>query len=144
MSGFWSDEDKQTIKALWAEGLSATQIARQMPGKRTRNAVLGVVHRMKLSSRISAKGGLRPVRVSRPPQPKPAPVADTPAPAPEDPGPMHPPLTTLTVRDHHCKWPYDVGADYHYCGAKPHKDHPFCEYHCRKAYQPKLAAKRAA
>lgn len=40
----WSAEEVETLKRLWAEGLSATAIAAQLPG-RTRNAVLGYTDR---------------------------------------------------------------------------------------------------
>jgi GcrA cell cycle regulator len=46
----WTDERVELLKKLWAEGLSASQIARQL-GSVTRNAVIGKVHRLKLSGR---------------------------------------------------------------------------------------------
>ena len=46
----WTDERVELLKKLWAEGLSASQIAAQLGGV-TRNAVIGKVHRLKLSGR---------------------------------------------------------------------------------------------
>ncbi len=46
----WTDERVEILKTLWAEGLSASQIAAQLGGI-SRNAVIGKVHRLKLSSR---------------------------------------------------------------------------------------------
>jgi GcrA cell cycle regulator len=46
----WTDERVELLKKLWTEGLSASQIAAQL-GNVTRNAVIGKVHRLKLSSR---------------------------------------------------------------------------------------------
>lgn len=46
----WTDERVEILKKLWAEGLSASQIAAQLGGV-TRNAVIGKVHRLKLSGR---------------------------------------------------------------------------------------------
>ncbi len=46
----WTDERVELLKKLWAEGLSASQIAAQLGGV-SRNAVIGKVHRLKLSSR---------------------------------------------------------------------------------------------
>jgi GcrA cell cycle regulator len=46
----WTDERVELLTKLWAEGLSASQIARQLGGV-TRNAVIGKVHRLKLSGR---------------------------------------------------------------------------------------------
>ena len=46
----WTDERVEMLKKLWADGLSASQIAAQL-GNVTRNAVIGKVHRLKLSGR---------------------------------------------------------------------------------------------
>lgn len=46
----WTDERVEQLKKLWAEGLSASQIAAQLGGV-SRNAVIGKVHRLKLSGR---------------------------------------------------------------------------------------------
>lgn len=51
----WTDERVELLKKLWAEGLSASQIAAQLGGV-SRNAVIGKVHRLKLSSRGRAGG----------------------------------------------------------------------------------------
>lgn len=46
----WTDERVEMLKKLWADGLSASQIAAQLGGV-SRNAVIGKVHRLKLSGR---------------------------------------------------------------------------------------------
>ena len=46
----WTEDRVETLRKLWAEGLSASQIAAQL-GSVSRNAVIGKVHRLKLSSR---------------------------------------------------------------------------------------------
>ena len=46
----WTDERVEVLKKLWAEGHSASQIAKQLGGV-TRNAVIGKVHRLGLSGR---------------------------------------------------------------------------------------------
>ncbi|GHC80351.1 GcrA family cell cycle regulator [Limoniibacter endophyticus] len=46
----WTDERVELLKKLWSEGLSASQIATQLGGV-SRNAVIGKVHRLKLSGR---------------------------------------------------------------------------------------------
>ena len=51
----WTDERVELLKKLWAEGLSASKIAAQLGGV-SRNAVIGKVHRLKLSSRGRAAG----------------------------------------------------------------------------------------
>ncbi|RPD37510.1 hypothetical protein C0030_001740 [Candidatus Liberibacter solanacearum] len=47
----WTDERIDKLKQFWSDGLSASQIATQLGGV-TRNAVIGKVHRLFLSSRV--------------------------------------------------------------------------------------------
>ena len=49
----WTDERVETLKKMWSEGQSASQIAKELGGV-TRNAVIGKVHR--LGRRARAKG----------------------------------------------------------------------------------------
>ena len=49
----WTDERVETLKKMWAEGQSASQIAKELGGV-TRNAVIGKVHRLGLSNRVAA------------------------------------------------------------------------------------------
>lgn len=57
----WNDERVELLKKLWAEGLSASQIAGRL-GDVTRNAVIGKVHRLGLSGRVTTSR----LRKSRP------------------------------------------------------------------------------
>ena len=52
----WTDERVELLKKMWAEGQSASQIAKELGGV-TRNAVIGKVHRLGLSNRTGAAGG---------------------------------------------------------------------------------------
>ena len=49
----WNDERVELLKKLWADGLSASQIASRLGGV-TRNAVIGKVHRLGLSGRATS------------------------------------------------------------------------------------------
>ena len=49
----WTDERVETLKKMWNEGQSASQIAKELGGV-TRNAVIGKVHRLGLSNRVGA------------------------------------------------------------------------------------------
>ena len=49
----WTDERVETLKRMWSEGQSASQIAKELGGV-TRNAVIGKVHRLGLSNRVGA------------------------------------------------------------------------------------------
>ena len=101
----WTDERVETLKKMWAEGQSASQIAKELGGV-TRNAVIGKVHRLGLSNRVGGgaaeeeavteasvakpaeapKPAPEPVMAAQPapkaaPEPRPAPAAERPAPA---------------------------------------------------------------
>lgn len=91
----WTDERVETLKKMWAEGQSASQIAKELGGV-TRNAVIGKVHRLGLSNRVGGKAegdppedtaNEAPAAPQPAPkaaaQPKPAPAAAEPARAPD-------------------------------------------------------------
>ena len=48
----WTDERVEILTKMWAEGNSASQIAKELGGV-TRNAVIGKVHRLGLSNRTT-------------------------------------------------------------------------------------------
>jgi len=75
----WTDERVETLKRMWAEGQSASQIAKELGGV-TRNAVIGKVHRLGLSNRVGGKEDEEmPAPAARA---EPAPAAARPEPAP--------------------------------------------------------------
>lgn len=91
----WTDDRVETLKRMWGEGQSASQIAKELGGV-TRNAVIGKVHRLGLSNRSTTGGASqtkptkdKPAPASKAgakpaPKPKPAPAAaSNPAPAEE-------------------------------------------------------------
>ena len=86
----WTDERVETLKKMWGEGQSASQIAKELGGV-TRNAVIGKVHRLGLSNRagtgakpVAEKPAAKPVAKPAPAKPKPAAAApEAPAPEPE-------------------------------------------------------------
>jgi len=149
----WSDERVALLKKLWAEGHSASQIAKQI-GNVTRNAVIGKVHRLGLAGRSTpSRPAKRPARPrqqrthlpSTPRAPRPnqfaAPVLTV----------VLEPLrfadgktaTVLTLRDDMCKFP--IGnpdeADFAFCG-RVSCNGPYCTDHARVAYQPSHAKRR--
>lgn len=71
----WTDERVELLKTMWAEGKSASQIAKEL-GSVTRNAVIGKVHRLGLSSRGPESGEAAP-------EATPASAEAAPAPAPQ-------------------------------------------------------------
>lgn len=49
----WTDERVDVLKKMWGEGQSASVIAKELGGV-TRNAVIGKVHRLGLSNRVTS------------------------------------------------------------------------------------------
>lgn len=78
----WTDDRVETLKKMWGEGQSASQIAKELGGV-TRNAVIGKVHRLGLSNRTT--GATKPAAEKKPaaarPAAKPKPAAPKAAPA---------------------------------------------------------------
>ncbi len=85
----WTDERVETLKRMWAEGQSASQIAKELGGV-TRNAVIGKVHRLGLSNRVGGGGAEEaeePVAVAPRVEPLAARPVVTEMPRPADPAP---------------------------------------------------------
>jgi GcrA cell cycle regulator len=153
----WTDERVETLKKLWLDGLSASQIAKHLGGV-TRNAVIGKVHRLGLSGRAAPSQPTRPVfKAPRPARPV---VAAQPAPrrmveqtavvavaAPRPPAWIEEPgtATVLTLGAHMCKWPIgDPSTDsFTFCGRRS-ADGPYCVEHARIAYQPAQTKKKSS
>lgn len=57
----WTDDRTTLLRKLWADGLSASQIADELGGV-TRNGVIGKVHRLGLAGRVPRRPGTRPRR----------------------------------------------------------------------------------
>jgi GcrA cell cycle regulator len=88
----WTDERVETLKRMWADGQSASQIAKELGGV-TRNAVIGKVHRLGLSNRVTGANGRDDEEADAPvAAAKPEPVAKPAAEAPRiaDPTPARP------------------------------------------------------
>ncbi|WP_282602254.1 GcrA family cell cycle regulator [Paracoccus sp. PARArs4] len=79
----WTDERVETLKRMWAEGQSASAIAKELGGV-TRNAVIGKVHRLGLSNRNEDEAPAAAAPAPEPaPQPEKKQAAAKPAPQPE-------------------------------------------------------------
>ncbi len=153
----WTDERVELLKKLWQDGLSASQIAKQLGGV-TRNAVIGKVHRLGLSGRAAPSKPARPVfKAPRPARQAAAPAAPrriAPPPLAAAAPPPQPPVryveeapgaaTVLTLGAHMCKWPIGDPSsdDFTFCGRRA-SEGPYCVEHARVAYQPAQAKKRS-
>lgn len=87
----WTDERVETLKKMWAEGQSASTIAKELGGV-TRNAVIGKVHRLGLSNRNG--GGSSDTSAKSEPKAAPETKAAKAAPKP-DPAPAPAPSPAL-------------------------------------------------
>ena len=153
MTAGWTEDRVGALKKLWLEGQSASQIAKQLGGGVTRNAVIGKVHRLGLSGRAApsqpARATFRPSR-PRPAQPTQAPSApcrieavqpravstpSVPAPMPDLPGTA----TVMTLGAHMCKWPIGDPSsnEFSFCGRRS-SEGVYCVEHARVAYQPQV------
>ncbi|HEY1245117.1 MAG TPA: GcrA family cell cycle regulator [Hyphomicrobiaceae bacterium] len=159
----WNDERVEALKKLWADGLSASQIAGRLGGV-TRNAVIGKVHRLGLAGRATtsrmkphrmrvrtAQGAKRAMLRARPTGLPNSPLkslylSDEPyvPPAEELVIPLNERKYIQTLTESCCRWP--IGdpqqPEFHFCGRKKIPGLPYCEVHARRAFQPPQARRR--
>ena len=152
----WTDDRVAKLTKLWADGLSASQIAAELGGV-TRNAVIGKVHRLGLSGRAKqpSASSKRPKRAARNGY-----NARTRTPArnlvggtgnsenrnvvQDIPAPDSLKLELFELTERTCKWPHGDPAtdEFHFCGNKTKDEAPYCEYHCKMAYQTPVDRRR--
>lgn len=149
----WTEERIAYVRTRWSSGASARRISDELGNGISRNAVLGLLHRLELA-RLSPFAGRRgrrsdrtmagrfahfyPSRAETPisaPATPPAWVANA-RPYVDDPGSdagIRPSQrrTLLQLDDRTCRWP--VGdpcrPDFFFCGAKPVRGKPYCAAH---------------
>lgn len=154
----WTDDRVETLKKLWAEGLSASQIAGRLGGV-SRNAVIGKVHRLGLSGRATTSRN-KPSRpragigtIKRPPKQRfaqtgnpalralyaPDALADLDELDQDIPPEARVKLVDLT--ENCCRFP--IGdpqtAEFGFCNRKKADGLQYCEIHARRAFQPPQA-----
>jgi GcrA cell cycle regulator len=166
----WTDERVELLRKLWSDGLSASQIAAQLGGV-SRNAVIGKVHRMKLSSRgrataaparqkktthavSAAKAAPRPAATMRS---MPASIGATALQFDVEPiarhvmrpvenvvVPISRRLQLIQLNERTCKWPNGdpLSEDFNFCGNDAAETGPYCAYHARIAFQPASERRR--
>ena len=143
----WSEDRVTTLKSLWLDGLSASQVAKALGGV-TRNAVIGKIHRLGLSGRAVPSAPARLARTSvprsprrvPPPRAKPA-IRHTPLPAVPEAPPEGPGLVSsmATLGAHACKWPIGdpKAPSFTFCGRLANG--PYCPAHKAQAFRPGTA-----
>jgi GcrA cell cycle regulator len=159
----WTTNAVKWLKKLWADGLSASQIAAELGGV-SRNSVIGKVHRLGLPGRPKRPAGTIPrrrkprsqgatIRIVRPAVRGNTALASThvfePAHAPEPEVieniiPIGQRCSTLELSEGKCRWPIGDPStpDFFFCGGKTIEGLPYCGYHARIAYQPGVDRRR--
>lgn len=137
----WTDQRVELLKKLWQDGLSCTQIAKQLNCGFSRNAVIGKVSRLRLPMRgrgggdhqrrsiRRAKGAEQTIRLPTTAPPK--------APGmPVKPLPLVGLATVETIGRHACKWPIGdpLSDGFTFCGRPAHAS--YCPEHAQVAYRP--------
>lgn len=153
----WTDERTEALKGMWAKGLSASEIARELGGV-TRNAVCGKIDRLGLSGRKEAAIGARISEKRR--QVRSAATAVVPniirritaaqvsdaVPIDDLAIPEAQRRSILSVRERECRWPvnHPGDPDFFLCGAPTAIGQPYCAGHLRRAWatpQPRKATR---
>ena len=166
----WTDERVELLTKLWGEGLSASQIATQLGGV-SRNAVIGKVHRLKLSGRGRASAAQPRVKKAAPATTAPKSVSRSVRAVTASVGatalavqfdaepvarqvlrptenvvvPISRQLDLLQLTERTCKWPNGdpLSEEFSFCGNEAGETGPYCSYHSRLAYQPASERRRA-
>ena len=129
----WTDERVTLLKQLWGEGKTAAEIAKVLGDGITRNAVIGKAHRLKLSSRLS------PIQQNTVKKPKSEALAPRLAkPAVKLPEFRGKGIAMVELDARMCRWPNGDPQDkenFNFCGCDAVAGLPYCEDHCRAAYQ---------
>jgi GcrA cell cycle regulator len=162
----WSDERVELLKKLWGDGLSASQIAAELGGVTRNAVIgkvhrLGLSGRAK-AARPAAPRQRKVRRPSLPPRPAARVIGNTVLKVALSPEldeeveeevvvqvraaavveelfiPPEERVTILQLTEQTCKWPVgDPGsAEFYFCGRRSEPGMPYCEHHCRIAYQP--------
>lgn len=138
----WTDERVKLLKKLWSEGLSGREIADQLGGGISRNAVIGKINRLKLSKQREnyKKGSLtrRKPRKSHPIEYGRPQVVKIFQPKADQIEPLPPENSNFTIdfsdlKDNMCRNVTGTGP-YKYCG-RPTGGETYCRACKEKIYQ---------
>ena len=135
----WNEERVDLLKKLWSEGLSCSVMANRLGGV-TRNAVIGKVHRLGLSGRVTTqrmkyrkRARAKKIRTDG------RVFAPTFAREPLPPEPSRPKkLFTLdSLTDSQCRFPYGdpKTVEFGFCGCEKMPGSSFCAGHHGKVWQ---------
>lgn len=141
MNNSWTKEDLETLKQLWTEGVQASVIGIRLG--RTRNAVLGKIHRCGFKCevkkaanpevvrrRAARAAGAQPLRWGKP-------VSLVPT-APVPPKQIicddARDIPLLELREHHCRWITTDDSPWLFCGRRKVANSSYCGPHSAAAF----------
>jgi len=161
----WTEQQVQTLKKMWGNGYSASDIAKNLGGGVTRNAVIGKAHRLKLSAaagmsrqvpqppsktngvamttikKVSKKRAvlrtMPPVQHSSSSAAASSAKARAALPRSIDSIKRTEGIPVTKAGEHHCRWPIGDprSPDFRFCGCDALEGFPYCADHARIAYQ---------
>ena len=150
LSKQWTAAELAIVKRDWPKGISASNIARQLPG-RSKSAVVGLVHREGIvrtvppaprtkrdrpaprtglsRSQIATEGNLaKKIMHHREPAPAPRPAKR------EKPKPYTGPTVAFDgLTPDGCRWPVTDDKPYRFCSGKAQQGSPYCAEHARRS-----------
>lgn len=141
----WTEENIETLRLRWAEGQSASHIARELGGM-SRNAVIGKVYRLGLSERRERVAEIRVRNKSRRNKSTFSGFQIIPRTHSKPPTPIQPTLvpidplyiSLIDLESYQCRWPLDhKGQDglETFCGHTKFGEYSYCYAHCCVGYR---------
>ena len=143
---FWDKTKIDLLKKYWAEGLSASAIAKKLGDGATRNSVIGKKSRLGLGARAISKRSdtnTNNIKESGTPENKTqklskkakfrALLLDKNFP------PENPIYDVSKLTDEHCRYPsnHPGNKDFYFCGRKPFDGQVYCRLHLMLCFTPK-------
>ena len=139
----WTEEKINTLKKLWGQGNTASQIA-EIIGGVSRNAVIGKAHRLNLSAKIKTRTATsnkdfdssmesKSIKNNKGRKSKFKSLIIEKNFEPENPKQLE------ELDENTCKWPigHPDEKNFYFCGRSSLKDFSYCKLHLLYAYQPK-------
>ena len=139
----WDDQRVEKLRTYWAQGHTASEIARALGEGVTRNSVIGKAHRLKLAARASSRKPKSPeeqnvannlnkqeVRISRKSRFRSL-LLDKSFP-PENPKQLE------ELDNKNCRWPsqhHPNEKGFYFCGRPPVEGFSYCKLHVLFAFQ---------
>lgn len=131
----YSAEFVASVKELWDDGLSATQIAGLLKCG-SRNTILGIAFRRGWTRNTSSRrtGPRKPAQARFKPGLVPTPPSLPPEPAPPAKPPT--PIRNGFLEFWHCRWPSGDPAteEFRFCGGVRQSPGPYCAHHEKIAF----------